>query len=419
MQFPPPKAFFSRMSRWTFRVALGAFVVALILVFAARLHKGTVVAADESRTAVIKRGDFLRTIRITGSTEAVRAYVVQAPQLAGGGSQMVLVRLVHAGTRVHQGDVLAEFDQQDQLKQFRDSQADYLGFLDKIKKQVADNATDLAKDQTALQAADDEYQKAKLEMAKNEVVSRIDADRNRLMLEQDEATLKQLRQTFDLKEHSRQTQLKDLEIQRDKAHSQMLYAQINAQRMVIHSPLAGLVVLMPIWKGSSLGDPQEGDQVWSGLPFMQVVDPSTMQVTARVNQVDLPYLHIGQGGQVHLDAYSDLVLRGSIERLAAIASTSTLSQAVHNFNATFAIQGNDPRLLPDLSAAVDVELERLPDVLLAPRDALFLENGKTYVWVKRGTGFEKRPVTIGQTNHVEAVVLSGLGAGDLVRRNPG
>ena len=178
---------------------------------------------------------------------------------------MVLVHLVHAGTRVHKGDVLAEFDQQDQLKQFRDSQADYLGFLDKIKKQQADNATDLAKDQTALQAADDAYQKDKLEMAKNEVVSRIDADRNRLMLEQDEATLKQLRETFDLKERARQTQLKDLEIQRDKARGQMLYAQINAQRMVIHSPLEGLVVLNPVWKGSSMGDPQEGDEIWPGL----------------------------------------------------------------------------------------------------------------------------------------------------------
>jgi len=72
---------------------------------------------------------------------------------------MVLVHLVHAGTRVHQGDVLAGFDQQDQLKQFRDSQADYLGFLDKIKKQQADNSIELGKDQTALQAADDEYQK--------------------------------------------------------------------------------------------------------------------------------------------------------------------------------------------------------------------------------------------------------------------
>jgi len=418
MQVPLPEAFYSRMRRWTLRFVMWAIPVALLLIFASHLEKGIVAAAD-ARTAVIKRGDFLRTIRITGSTEAVRAYVVQAPQLAGGGERMVLVRLVHAGTRVHKDDVLAEFDQQDQLKKFRDSEADYLGFLDKIKKLQADNAAALAKDQTALQAADDDYQRAKLEMMKNEVVSRIDADRNRLTLEQDEATWKQLRQTFDLKERARQAQLHDLEIQRDKSHGLMLYAQINAQRMVIHSPLEGLVVLMPIWKGSSLGDPQEGDEVWSGLPFMQVVDPSAMQVTARVNQLDFPYLRLGQRAEVHLDAYSDLVLSGSIERLAAIASTSTLSQAVHNFNATFAIQGSDPRLLPDLSAAADVELTRLPDVLLAPRDALVQENGKTYAWVKRGASFEKRPVTTGQSNDVEAVVLSGLVAGDLVKRNPG
>src|SRR5271157_1043657 len=418
MQVPLPKAFFSRMRRWTLRAAFWAIPAALILTFASHLQKGTVVAAAESRTAVIKRGNFLRTIRITGSTQAVRAYVVQAPQLAGGGQRMVLVRLVHAGTRVHKDEVLAEFDQQDQLKQFRDKQADYLGFLDKIKKLQADNSAALAKDQTALQAADDDYQKAKLEMMKNEVVSRIDADRNRLTLEEDEATWKQLRQTFDLKERARQAQLKDLEIQRDKAHGQMLYAQINSQRLVIHSPLEGLVVLSPIWKGSSMGDAQEGDEVWPGSPFMQVVDPSAMQVAARVNQVDFPYLRLGQRAEVRLDAYSDLVLSGSIEHLAAIGNTSTLSQAVHNFNATFAIQGTDPRLLPDLSAAVDVELVRLPDVLLVPRDALVLENGKTYAWVKRGASFEKSPVTMGQSNDDEAVVLSGLVAGDMVRRNP-
>jgi HlyD family secretion protein len=377
------------------------------------------VAAAESRTAVIKRGDFLRTIRITGSTEAVRAYVVQAPRLAGGGNRMVLVHLVHAGTRVHNGDVLAEFDQQDQLKKFRDSQADYLGFLDKIKKQQAANSIDLGKDQTALQAAENEYQKAKLEMAKNEVVSRIDADRNRLTLEQTAATVKQLRETFDLKELARQTQLKDLEIQRDKARGQMLYAKTNAQRMVVHSPLDGLVVLSPIWKGNTIADPQEGDEVWPGLSFMQVVDPSSMQVVARVNQVDFPFLRSGQRVEVRLDAYPDLVLMGSAEHLAATANSSTMSQAVHNFNATFSIQGADPRLLPDLSAAVDVELERLPNVLLVPRDALLMANGKTYVEVKLGTNFERRPVTLGQSNDVESVVISGLEAGDLVRRNPG
>jgi HlyD family secretion protein len=238
-------------------------------------------------------------------------------------------------------------------------------------------------------------------------------------LEQDAATLKQLRETIELKERAREAQLKDLEIQREKSHGQMLYAQINSQRLAIHSPLEGLVVLNPIWKGSSMGDPQEGDEIWPGLSFMQVVDPSTMEVTARVNQVDFPYLRLGQRVQVLLDAYPDLVLTGSIDHLAAIGNTSSLSQAVHNFNATFAIQGNDPRLLPDLSAAVDVELSRLPDVLLAPRDALMVENGKTFVWVKRAAGFEKRLATIGLSNDIETVVLSGLEAGDVVRRNPG
>ncbi len=141
-----------------------------------------------------------------------------------------------------------------------------------------------------------------------------------------------------------------------------------------------------------------------------------MQVSARINQVDFPYLHLGQSFEVRLDGYSDLVLKGSIQSIAAIGTVSTLSQSVHNFNAVFSIQGSDPRLLPDLSASVDVELERLPDVLLAPRDAFVTESGKVYAWVKSGAGFEKRAVALGKTNDLEAVVTSGLVADDLVMR---
>ena len=418
MQVHAENAFIRNMNRWTAKALGWTIPAVLVLLLASFLAKNHVVNAAEPSSTVIKRGLFIRTIRITGTTEAVHAYVVQAPRLAGVSSRMVLVKLAHAGTRVHQGDVLAEFDQQDQLKQFRDSQADYLDFLDKIKKQEADNAADLAKDQTDLKAAEDEYQKSQLEMKKNEIVSRIDADRNRLMLEQDQATVKQLRETFDLKERARQTQLKDLEIQRDKARAQMLHAQTNAQRMVIHSPLNGLVVLNATWKSGSFGLPQEGDEIYPGWSFMQVVDPSAMQVTARANQVDFPFIRPGQRVEVRLDAFPDLALQGTVGYLGAIATGSTLSPAVHSFNVTFAVQGSDPRLLPDLSAAVDVELDRQPDVLLAPRDALMTDHGKAYVSVKHGMSFEKRLVTLGHSNDLEAVVLSGLEEGDVVKTNP-
>jgi hypothetical protein len=47
-----------------------------------------------------------------------------------------------------------------------------------------------------------------------------------------------------------------------------------------------------------------------------------------------------------------------------------------------------------------------------------MENGKTYVEVRRGVGFEKQFITLGHSNDLEAVVLSGLESGDVVKRNP-
>lgn len=76
----------SHPRRWSLRAVLWAIPSIVILIFASHLYKGKVVAGAGLRTAVIKRGTFLHSIRITGSTQAVRAYVVQAPQLAGGGS---------------------------------------------------------------------------------------------------------------------------------------------------------------------------------------------------------------------------------------------------------------------------------------------------------------------------------------------
>ena len=84
----------------------------------------------------------------------------------------------------------------------------------------------------------------------------------------------------------------------------------------------------------------------------------------------------------------------------------------------FSINGTDAKLLPDLSSAVDIELERKPDVLVTPRDAVFAENGKHYVRVKNGFGYEKREVKLGASNDVEQVIASGVEKGAVLLRNP-
>jgi multidrug efflux pump subunit AcrA (membrane-fusion protein) len=221
-----------------------------------------------------------------------------------------------------------------------------------------------------------------------------------------------------LKREAAQADLRLLEIKRDRARSAMLHAKQNSEKMAVLSPLDGLVVLNPIWKGGGMGEAEEGDQIWTGFAFMQVVDPSTMEVRVRVNQLDVPYLHVGQTAQIHLDAYPDLNLPGKLEQLAAIGLSGGLSKTVRAFGALFSIEKSDARLMPDLSASIDVALNRESNALVVPREAVVRKDGKSWVYVKRTLGFEKRAVETGDEDDREVVVLSGLEPGIEVERNP-
>lgn len=405
-------------------VVAAILIVALVLasLFVMRPRQNASASAGEQspegvRTARVERREFVRTLRLGGTVEAIHATTVAAPRLAGqNAGSLVITHLIRSGTTVKRGDLLVEFDRQAQIKAAFDKQAEYRDFVEQINKMQAEQAAARARDDTELKQADDAMQSAELETKRNEVVSRIDAEKNLQLLDETRATLKQLRATYDLKRRASEAELRVLVIQRDRAHSAMLHAQNNSEKMTVHAGLDGLVVLNPIWKGGQMADVQEGDEVRTGVPFMQVVDPASMQVRVAVNQADISYLKEGQPVTIRLDAYPDLVLPGKLGQAAAIGVTSGLSAKVRTFSSLFQITGSDPRLLPDLSAAVDVELDRRGASLVVPRDALLSEGGENYVRVQTGGGFQKRAVKIGPASDTDVVIESGIDAGAVVLR---
>ncbi len=135
----------------------------------------------------------------------------------------------------------------------------------------------------------------------------------------------------------------------------MQHAQANAELMQVKSPLDGVVVLNNTWKQEKMVEVQEGDQLRSGVSFMQVVDPSLMQVRASVNQEDFFDLQVGETARIHLDAYPELDFPGKLEEMAPIATPGSFSSKLRSFAVVFSVSGNDPRLMPDLSAAIDVD----------------------------------------------------------------
>jgi HlyD family secretion protein len=375
--------------------------------------------ADPKETVSVKRGNFRHTIRLNGGVRAVESYSVLAPRLSGqmmGTGNMVITAIVRNGVSVRKGDILVEFDRQNQEKNILDRQAENDGLAQQIRRKQADQLAARITDETELKSAEVDIRIAQVEMRKNDVIPAYQAEINNANLAEAEAQLKQVKETFALKRQAETADLRILEIQRDRAKRAMEYAQGNVEKMTIRSPMNGLVVLTPLSKGTRMVDPQEGDEVRTGGNVMLVVNPSAMQVLARVNQVDIEKVRVGQSAEIRLDAYPDLIFPGKVENISAIVIPGSGSKRIRHFSATVSIRGANPRLLPDLTASVDIPVRSLDNVLMLPRNAIIRENGQAAVDVISNGKSERRPVKIGPMNDYDAVIESGLQEGAVVLR---
>ena len=401
-------------------VCVAALVIAggFLMRASARTPGAQSGTAAPSGSLVVKRQDFVRSLRLTGTVEAVQATTIATPRLAGqNNNSLVIMTLVRAGQAVRPGDLLVEFDRQEQIRNSLDRQAELNDFEQQIRKrQAQEDAARAADDSTMIQAAS-ATSRAQLEMLKNEMLPKIQVEKNTLALEETQVKLKALKETYDLKRRAAQADIKVLEIRRDRSASAMRQAASNADRMQIKSPIAGIAVIKSTWKGNNMAEIQEGDEVRTGVPVVDVVNPATMRVRARVNQADVRELKIGQAVRVGLDAYPDLSFTGTVDQISPIGVQSSLSPKVRNFIVLISVKGAHPNLMPDLSASLDVELSRSPGALVVPRDSVAYDGAQAYVRVQRGTSYERRDVSVGTQNTHEIVVQGGLAEGAVVARN--
>jgi HlyD family secretion protein len=294
-------------------------------------------------------------IRFAGTLEAVRSRVISVPRLTGALAPMIITTMARPGTRVKEGDLILEFDRQEQQRLASDKRAELVDLDGQIERKRGEQAAAEAKERTGLVAAENDVERAKLSVATNDLIARVAAEKNTLTLEQNIARLQQLRTTFDLRRAAAAADLRILEIRRDRVQRALNYAEQNATRMQVLAPFAGLVVVKTTWKPGREGQVEivEGDEVRPGLPVLDIVDTSAMQVRARVNQADAEAVRPGQAATIRLDGFPDLSFTGRVEQVTPLATVG-MSQAVRTFVAVVSVEGSHQQLLPDLTASVEV-----------------------------------------------------------------
>jgi multidrug resistance efflux pump len=301
------------------------------------------------------RGQEVNSVRLHGTVEAVRSRTVVVPRLAGQSlSQLVITYLVAPGQPVKPGDLLVEFDRQEQRRAAFDRQAELSDLGEQLLRRKAEQAAAKAKDETELKQAEHDVERAKLEMRKNAMLPKVEAEKNQLSLEQAEARLTLLQTTFGLKRKAEAADLRILEIRQERAARALEYAERNAELMEVRAPFEGLAVIKTTFRNSGFAEIQQGDEVRPGIPIIDIVDPTAMQVRARINQADLPKLKVGQSATVRLDGFPDLEFKGRVVSVGPLAVPGAFSQQVRAFTALVEIDGTHPQLMPDLTASVEI-----------------------------------------------------------------
>lgn len=150
-----------------------------------------------------------------------------------------------------------------------------------------------------------------------------------------------------------------------------------------------------------------------GKLLLQLADLHHMHVVAYFDEPEIGQLAVGQKVLIKWDAEPTRVWLGQVARVPT--TVITITGGTRTVGETpVDIDGGDGDLLPDTNVTVTVTTSSQANALTIPREALDVENGKTYVFKVVGDSLVRTPVTVGTSNLVLTPILSGLEEGDIV-----
>jgi HlyD family secretion protein len=405
--------------RWVVYSVLALAVVAVAWLLRPQPRK--TVAAPSVPTVRAARGVIQNTRRLSGSISAGRFINVGAPvlQAPDTGRGLTLTFLAASGTRVKEGELIAEIDAQD----IKDHLVDVEASLSQAELDIARRKAQLVAQMEGLnqrlRVAKATMERARQDARAIPVTNTITQETLRLAVEEYQEAFEEAAKQVPLTEERQLADLKlyELSYEYGVRHHKRHLRDYN--RCSIRSPMDGLVVMQTTYRGGQMNQIKVGDRLSPGQPFMRVVDPASMQVDATMNQAESELVRLGQRATVRFDAFPDIVIEGRVKAVGALAlGGRRVNFNVRNVAVQLALDTVDPRVIPDLSASADIATDEPAGGLIVPREAVSDAGGKSVVYVKQGDAFVAREVEIGGTTNTQVAIVAGIQEGDEIALQP-
>ena len=410
---------------------LASAVTAMAIVFLTQGGQDPVASglATSERWGSVVAGELVKVVRVGGTVETMDFASVRVPRLRGprdvGKADLTLTMLADAGAIVKVGDPIAEFELRWLVDHIRDRESVVVRTESQYRKREADIAVLKETERQARLNAKAEYQKAVLDVRTAEVRSDIEAEVLKNVAAEAKVTWDQLEEEGQLKETVHSSNLRDqgFNVKKEVLHLERHLRDL--ERLEVKAPINGMVVRETLFLNRQFAQAKEGDRIYPGALFLRIVDVSQMIVNAAVNQTDVQSVRIGDEAFIEIDAYPGERFRGRVLDIGAVATSApagspfsrgSVGNFIKHIPLRVLIEDKDERILPDLSASVDVLSSQRPSGVLVPREAVRSDSTNDYLhaYVRTVDGYERRVVSVADTSDTQALIMSGLAIGEEV-----
>lgn len=205
----------------------------------------------------------------------------------------------------------------------------------------------------------------------------------------------------------KQQQIAGAEAAVKQAQEQVKYWHVQLAKGDIRAPISGTVTQLPVQQGETVA------ASFATPTLIVVTDLNRLQIDAFVDETDIGKVKLGQQAKVTVDAYPNRTFTGPVVK---IDSGPTMQQGVVTYDVTIMIHYPHGLLKPSMTASVNIEAGRYPNVLTVPSIAVNQGTHGSYVWLIRPPQKTpvRQPISIGATDGINTQILSGLKDGDSV-----
>lgn len=362
----------------------------------------------------VERRDLVIGVDVEGELQAVESALITPPQLQQTWD-FKIAWMASEGSEVSAGEPVLRFDTTQLQQRLQEKTVEAESEQKNLEKKETDLEIERRDMELQLAEAEGRLRKAKLKLDVPEAATaRAELEKARIDRQLAELEIRSLESKLEHLARRSKADLKAARDRRDRARSRVENLQADIDSMAVKAPRAGTLIYVSDWRGEKN---KVGDSVWRARKVMEIPDLERMKAEGEVAEADAGRVAVGQPVTLRLDAYPDQRYDGKVSAIRRTVQRKSRRNPRKIVKLEIELESTDTeRMRPGMRFRGRIEIDRVADTLVVPREAVFPRPAGAVVYVRTLTGKRELAPEFGERNQEEFGVVEGLEEGDWVLR---